>query len=44
MAITLWALQMTACFFAYRALHHHNAQVDGDRSKVAASSYDSRSS
>jgi len=35
-AITIWALQMTVYFFAYRALHNHNAQVDADRAKMAA--------
>jgi hypothetical protein len=34
-AITLWALQMTVYFFAYRALHNHNAQVDADRANMA---------
>ncbi|MFD0149563.1 transporter [Streptomyces sp. NPDC055721] len=40
-AITLWALQMTTYFFAYRALHNHDARVDGDRSNVGPGSYDS---
>ncbi|MEV6352834.1 transporter [Streptomyces hydrogenans] len=35
-AITLWALQMTVYFFAYRALHRHHTQVDEDRAKAVA--------
>ncbi|MGW4050400.1 transporter [Streptomyces sp. NPDC004779] len=35
-AITLWALQLTVYSYAYRALHRHHAQVDGDRAAVAA--------
>ncbi|MGV9790932.1 transporter [Streptomyces sp. NPDC003435] len=35
-AITVWALQMTVYFFAYRALDNHGTQADPDRAEMAA--------
>ncbi|MEU2354875.1 hypothetical protein ABZ599_18215 [Streptomyces misionensis] len=34
-AAAVWALQMNTYFFAYGALHNHNAQVATDRAKTA---------